>query len=78
MYEDQGCFFRDRDVPFGRNYFTLTSCKKSGTPEQGQISQGATSGEPSTSQPNPERNAYFGETHVHTSWSFDAFIFGIT
>ncbi len=27
-------------------------------------------------QPNPERNAYFGETHVHTSWSFDAFVFG--
>ncbi|HEX5219011.1 MAG TPA: DUF3604 domain-containing protein [Verrucomicrobiae bacterium] len=26
--------------------------------------------------PNPERNAYFGETHVHTSWSFDAYIFG--
>jgi Protein of unknown function (DUF3604) len=25
---------------------------------------------------NPERNAYFGETHQHTSWSFDAFIFG--
>ncbi len=25
---------------------------------------------------NPERDAYFGETHVHTSWSFDAFIFG--
>ena len=25
---------------------------------------------------NPERNAYFGETHIHTSWSFDAFIFG--
>jgi hypothetical protein len=24
-------------------------------------------------QPNPERNAYFGETHVHTSWSLDAF-----
>lgn len=22
------------------------------------------------------RNAYFGETHVHTSWSFDAYIFG--
>jgi len=20
---------------------------------------------------NPERNAYFGETHVHTSWSFE-------
>ena len=25
---------------------------------------------------NPERNAYFGETHVHTSWSFDAWLFG--
>ncbi|MFG1466264.1 DUF3604 domain-containing protein [Xanthobacter sp. DSM 24535] len=24
----------------------------------------------------PERKAYFGETHVHTSWSFDAYIFG--
>ncbi|MDE2368813.1 MAG: DUF3604 domain-containing protein [Burkholderiales bacterium] len=24
----------------------------------------------------PPRNAYFGETHLHTAWSFDAFIFG--
>jgi hypothetical protein len=24
----------------------------------------------------PERRAFFGETHVHTSWSFDAYIFG--
>ena len=24
----------------------------------------------------PERHACFGETHVHTSWSFDAYIFG--
>lgn len=24
----------------------------------------------------PERHAYFGEQHVHTSWSFDAYIFG--
>ncbi|HRH15224.1 MAG TPA: hypothetical protein PK225_12835, partial [Azonexus sp.] len=23
-------------------------------------------------QPNPERNAYYGETHLHTSWSVDA------
>ncbi|MGH8680613.1 MAG: DUF3604 domain-containing protein [Burkholderiales bacterium] len=29
-------------------------------------------------KPNPLRNAYFGETHVHTSWSFDAYIFGNT
>ena len=25
---------------------------------------------------NPDRDAYFGETHQHTSWSFDAYIFG--
>ncbi len=25
---------------------------------------------------NPDRNAYFGEEHIHTSWSVDAWIFG--
>ena len=29
-------------------------------------------------KPNPERDAYFGETHQHTSWSVDAFLFGNT
>ena len=27
---------------------------------------------------NPNRDVYFGQTHVHTSWSFDAFVFGNT
>jgi hypothetical protein len=31
---------------------------------------------PARPERNPDRKAYFGETHVHTSWSFDAFIFG--
>ena len=31
---------------------------------------------PASAQPNPERAAYFGETHVHTSWSVDAWLFG--
>jgi Protein of unknown function (DUF3604) len=33
---------------------------------------------PSNAQGNPERNVYFGQTHVHTSWSFDAYVFGNT
>ena len=26
--------------------------------------------------PGPERNAYFGELHIHSSWSIDAYVFG--
>jgi hypothetical protein len=31
---------------------------------------------PTVGQRNPDREAFYGETHVHTSWSFDAYIFG--
>jgi hypothetical protein len=29
---------------------------------------------PAPAQTTPARNAYFGETHVHTSWSLDAWL----
>ena len=31
---------------------------------------------PAFAAPNPERDAYFGETHIHTSWSVDAWVMG--
>lgn len=31
---------------------------------------------PALAENNPLREVYFGETHVHTGWSFDAYIFG--
>ena len=31
---------------------------------------------PRSAQGNPLREAYFGETHVHTSWSLDAWMIG--
>ena len=37
---------------------------------------GATLVLPSFAAPNPERDAYFGETHLHTSWSVDAWVMG--
>ena len=39
---------------------------------------GVLAASPTFAQGNPERNVYFGQTHVHTSWSFDAYVFGNT
>lgn len=33
---------------------------------------------PALADPNPDRDVFFGEQHIHTSWSFDAYIFGNT
>ena len=55
----------------------VISCNKSESPKpaqpSGQIAQ--MSAEPAPGH-NPDRNAYFGEEHIHTSWSVDAWVMG--
>ena len=58
----------------------LLGCGESGTnepapPQAPAEAQPADIAE-SASAYNPERNAYFGELHLHTRYSFDAYIFG--
>lgn len=72
-----GCSKQQGDDASGQA--SALSAANAATPAQATAEQpaGATADAPAE-QPNPLRNAYFGETHVHTSWSFDAFIFGNT
>ncbi len=53
----------------------LASCNKSKAPEPAQQAGGAAPAEERVEK-NPDRNAYFGEEHIHTSWSVDAWLFG--
>jgi hypothetical protein len=54
----------------------LTSCEKSKTPEQAQQGGGTAPAAEERVEKNPDRNAYFGEEHIHTSWSVDAWLMG--
>jgi Protein of unknown function (DUF3604) len=53
----------------------LVSCEKSKAPEQTQQAGQAAPAEERVEK-NPDRNAYFGEEHIHTSWSVDAWLMG--
>lgn len=55
-------------------FFHIRSTKQTYM-ETEPISTKVTTGQ--TADYNENRNAYFGDLHVHTSWSFDAFIFNV-
>jgi len=56
----------------------LISCNKSESPQPAQSTgeTAQTSNAEQPPKPNPDRNAYFGEEHIHTSWSVDAWLMG--
>ncbi len=56
------------------SFGVMVSCKKAEGPQPAQ-SANQTSNE-QTTPPNPDRNAYFGDEHIHTSWSVDAWVMG--
>ena len=53
----------------------LSSCNKPQSPQPGQPTAQVSNAEPAPAR-NPDRNAYFGEEHIHTSWSVDAWLMG--
>ena len=53
----------------------MISCNKSEGPKLAQSTAQMSNAEQKP-QPNPDRNAYFGEEHIHTSWSVDAWVIG--
>jgi hypothetical protein len=55
----------------------LVSCNKSEAPKTEQAQQGGGAApQEERVEKNPDRNAYFGEEHIHTSWSVDAWLMG--
>jgi len=54
----------------------LISCEKSKAPQQQAQQAGQAAPAEERVEKNPDRNAYFGEEHIHTSWSVDAWLMG--
>src|SRR5512136_50340 len=61
---------------------TLGACQKKEAEQKKSAAEDAAKTAAASFEPaqrverNPDRNAYFGETHIHTSWSVDAWVMG--
>ena len=71
-------------VPFLISLVFIAACTEEGADQSASVVRATTptfAGDPATTRTpeyNEERNAYFGDLHVHTMFSYDAFIFGTT
>lgn len=62
---------------FVAGFLLLSACRGNNeTADSAQTTGGAEGAGQGNVQENPLRNAYFGETHMHTSYSLDAYIGG--
>lgn len=57
----------------------IISCGDKKTEQQEKVDEATTKEQKieKTAGYNADKNAYFGDLHVHTSWSFDAFIYNV-
>jgi len=59
-------------------FLLITGCSDDSLNIQSQVEFDPKIDEEKTIDFNEDRNLYFGDTHVHTKYSFDAYIFGTT
>ena len=59
-------------------FLLITGCSDDSLNIQSQVEFDSKIDEEKTTDFNEDRNLYFGDTHVHTKYSFDAYIFGTT
>ena len=70
--------FINKSILFGFVTLFIISCSDDSLNLQDSGTKEDSSELTNTEGYNEERNLYFGDTHVHTKYSFDAYIFGTT
>ena len=55
----------------------VTGCNETASPSKSLTSDVTTNEIAAVVPKNPDKNAYFGDLHVDSSYSFDAFLFGV-